>query len=143
MIPRFDRAGRLPPGIHLATWQEVVNRFGRTRHRQRLLQGLKGAGGMIKNERQYAVTKTQADKFARALEQLRTRSARAARVSPVLLKAEEKALSSQLADLRSELQEYETLRSGERARLKLASLEELPRALIQARIVAGLSQKDL
>jgi len=43
MIPRFNRAGNLPPGIHLATWQEVVNRFGKTRQRRRLLRGLKAA----------------------------------------------------------------------------------------------------
>lgn len=32
--------GNLPPGIHWATWQEFVERFGSTPHRKQLLQGL-------------------------------------------------------------------------------------------------------
>ena len=37
----------------------------------------------------------------------------------------------------------EALRAGKRKVLELESLEELPRALIQARIAAGLTQDDL
>lgn len=43
MIPPFDERGNLPPGIHWATWQEIVDRFGYTPHRQRLLDGLGAA----------------------------------------------------------------------------------------------------
>ena len=43
MIPLFDSTGNLPPGVHWATWPEVVDRFGTTRYRQRLLAGLKAA----------------------------------------------------------------------------------------------------
>jgi hypothetical protein len=43
MIPEFEQDGSLPPGIHWATWQEVINRFGYTPHRQDLLLGLKRA----------------------------------------------------------------------------------------------------
>src|SRR5580693_9459980 len=43
MIPDFDQSGLLPPGIHPATWKEVVERFGRTTHRARLLKGLRAA----------------------------------------------------------------------------------------------------
>ncbi len=98
---------------------------------------------MIKNGRQYAVTRAQVDKFVRALEAVRARAPGKGGADPALLKAEEAALRSQLADLRAELKEYETLRAGNRSLLKIATLEELPRALIQARIVAGLSQKEL
>jgi len=98
---------------------------------------------MIKNERQYMVTKSQADKFARALEQLRAQPGGKDQVDVLLLKAEESALRSQLVDLRAELEEYEALRKGKRGFLKIRSLEELPRALIRARIVAGLNQKEL
>ena len=41
MIPRFESSGELPPGIHLATWQEVTARFGWNEHRRRLLDGLR------------------------------------------------------------------------------------------------------
>jgi transcriptional regulator with XRE-family HTH domain len=65
------------------------------------------------------------------------------KIHPLLRKAEEDALRSQLADLRAQLEEYEGLQAGKRAVFQLESLEELPRALIQARIASGLSQKEL
>ena len=40
MIPPFTSDGLLPPGIHWATWEEFVDRFGITSHRNRLLSGL-------------------------------------------------------------------------------------------------------
>lgn len=41
MLPGFDsETGRLPEGQHIATWQEVVERFGWTPRRRRLLDGL-------------------------------------------------------------------------------------------------------
>ena len=43
MLPPFDSRGILPPGIHAASWQEFVERFGATKRRQFLLQGLKAA----------------------------------------------------------------------------------------------------
>ena len=97
---------------------------------------------MIKNERQYRITKAQAEKLHTALAQL-NRSRGSVTVHPVLRKAQADALRSQLADLHAEMNEYESLRAGKRTTLELASLEDLPRALIQARIAAGLSQKEL
>jgi len=43
MIPLFDEAGRLPPGIHPAEWDEFMARFGTNSHRKMLLAGLKRA----------------------------------------------------------------------------------------------------
>lgn len=43
MIPPHTPDGLLPPGIHDATWDEVVARFGGTKHRDRLIAGLKEA----------------------------------------------------------------------------------------------------
>jgi hypothetical protein len=43
MIPPFDSSGKLPPGIHWTSWAEVVVRFGTTRRRRRLLEGLRRA----------------------------------------------------------------------------------------------------
>jgi hypothetical protein len=42
MIPAFVN-GLLPPGIHWAEWEEVVVRFGTTRRRRWLLEGLQAA----------------------------------------------------------------------------------------------------
>jgi hypothetical protein len=43
VIPPFQPNGDLPPGIHWAEWDEFKVRFGRTRHRARLLRGLASA----------------------------------------------------------------------------------------------------
>ena len=40
MLPEFNRDGRLPPGIHWATWPEIQSRFGFSSRRQQLLGGL-------------------------------------------------------------------------------------------------------
>jgi ribosome-binding protein aMBF1 (putative translation factor) len=93
---------------------------------------------MIRNERQYRITLAQADKFARALDVVQDQS-----VGNPLRKLEDDALRSQLDELREELQAYERLRSGRRRTIAVGSFEELPQALIQARIAAGLSQKEL
>lgn len=44
MIPPFeDESGNVPPGIHEATWSEILVRYGSTPHRLRLLAGLQAA----------------------------------------------------------------------------------------------------
>jgi hypothetical protein len=43
MIPAFRPDGNLPSGIHWATWQEVVDRFGGTPERAPLVNGLRRA----------------------------------------------------------------------------------------------------
>jgi DNA-directed RNA polymerase specialized sigma subunit len=52
-------------------------------------------------------------------------------------------LESQLADLESELEEYEQLRDGENFERDIESLTDLPAVLIQARIASRLTQKQL
>lgn len=41
MIPPFDDTGNLPPGIHWATWAELVARYSANEHRELLTRGLK------------------------------------------------------------------------------------------------------
>lgn len=43
MLPPFDEAGNLPPGIHWPTWRDFVERFGTTPRRLRLIEGLRKA----------------------------------------------------------------------------------------------------
>lgn len=43
MILAFNSDGNLPLGVHWATWEEFMERFGTTPHRQRLLKGLESA----------------------------------------------------------------------------------------------------
>ena len=43
MIPSFDENGLLPPGIHWASWDEFLERFGTSSWRLRLAAGVKAA----------------------------------------------------------------------------------------------------
>ena len=61
----------------------------------------------------------------------------------MLHKARGDALRGQLADLETELREYEALRAGQFEFDQLKTITELPVALIKARIARGLSQRDL
>ena len=98
---------------------------------------------MIKNERQYKITKAQADHFAEALRQIERKGSETEEVHPLLMKARVDALSSQLADLEGDLREYEALKAGTFELGQLRSITELPELLIRARIAGGLSQRDL
>jgi ribosome-binding protein aMBF1 (putative translation factor) len=99
---------------------------------------------MIANEYQYNLTRKRAAQFEQTLEELDNRpTGEASSLSSLLLKAERDALQSQLDSLREEIAEYEALRSGRRRTFTLESFADLPNALIQARIAAGLTQKQL
>ena len=101
---------------------------------------------MIKNERQYRITKAQAQKFEQALADLANCAEGQRQENPILFAAQISALQSQLDELREELTEYETLAThgnDEPLVFELNSLEALPLALIKARIAAKLSHKDL
>jgi len=97
---------------------------------------------MITNERQYRITKAEAEKFKHALARMESEP-RPPDVHPRLIQAEREGLESQLADLQGELKEYEALRDGQISRIDIDSFDELPTGLIKARIAAGLSQKGL
>jgi transcriptional regulator with XRE-family HTH domain/Zn-dependent peptidase ImmA (M78 family) len=98
---------------------------------------------MIRNERQYRITKTQAEKFEQAIKKRGAPADPSNRLHPLLQKAQGDALQSQLEDLRAQLAEYDALRAGAHIVLTRESFEDLPLALIQARIASGLSQKEL
>ncbi len=130
MIPSFDSDGKLPPSIHACTWEEFAARFGTA---------------MIKNERQYRITKSQAQKFEQSLAALE-KSETAKQENLLLWQVQRDAIESQLNDLQEELQEYAVLinASADHAvALMLHSLREFPAALIKARIAAKLTQKAL
>ena len=98
---------------------------------------------MIKNERQYKITRVQAERFNKALRVLEVEQRDAGEVHPLLLKARKDALRSQLTELESDLREYEDLKVGMFEFEQLSSIAELPKLLIRARIASGLSQRDL
>ena len=98
---------------------------------------------MIKNERQYRITRAQAEKFLRALRKIRADTGDRYAHHPRLRQLQEDALRSQLSDLEAELREYEDLKAGRFAFEKLEGISELPKLLICARIASGLTQRDL
>ncbi len=98
---------------------------------------------MIKNERQYRITKAQAAKLEAALESFSAQSAGDRKTHPRLIKAQADALRSQLESLQGELREYEEIRVGAIPAPDLSYIAVVPQDLIRARIAAGLSQKDL
>lgn len=97
---------------------------------------------MIRNEREYRITKAQAKKFHDAVNQFEEeRPAR--NLHPRLVRAQKDAMQSQLETLRREIRDYEKLRRHGGKALDVSSIEKLPQSLIRARIAAGLTQKDL
>ena len=89
---------------------------------------------MIKNERQYRITCTQAERFACTLEGLRERPEGADGIHPMIAQAQVDAVSSQLADLEEELREYESVREGRFQMDELNVVAGLPALLIKALI---------
>lgn len=117
----------------------LTNRLGPHGHHRPRSQVV---AAMIMNERQRRITRAQAEKFKKAIAEIESVPENQD-VHPMLHIAQIDALKSQLGDLQAELREYEDLQSGARRIVELGSFEDLPRALVQARIAAGLSQRQL
>jgi len=98
---------------------------------------------MITNERQHRITSSQTEKLKMVIDAFDIKAAIDRTKSKILAKAEIEALRSEYENLSMQLCEYETLKSGTVEILKASNLEELPSILIRARIVKGLSQRQL
>jgi ribosome-binding protein aMBF1 (putative translation factor) len=98
---------------------------------------------MICNERQYSITKAKIKKFELAIADLNSKELPSDLNQQLRYQAHLDALNSQLEELYEEVQEYENLKQGNIKSLKIDSLEQLPEALIKARIVRGLTQEKL
>lgn len=97
---------------------------------------------MITNQLQYRVTKSTIEKFREAI-RVAEASEPSEGVAPEFHQAAIDAYHSEIEALQSELDHYDDLRSGRIGSRQLGSLCEVPIALIEARIVAGISQKEL
>ena len=62
---------------------------------------------MIENDRQYGITREWASRFQERLEKLR-KQPRDEQINPILLKAQDDSLKSQLESLEAEMREYES-----------------------------------
>jgi len=65
---------------------------------------------MIRNAREYRITKAQVEKFKLALAEFDDRPSAHTGLHPKLIKAQREAIASQLESLEQEIKEYERLR---------------------------------
>jgi hypothetical protein len=70
---------------------------------------------VIENELQYDLTRAAAERFERALAELGRRSSSEDEIHPLLRKAQEDSIHSELEVLQAQLREYESRRSSARA----------------------------
>jgi DNA-binding XRE family transcriptional regulator len=97
---------------------------------------------VITNERQYDISKAELQRFEEAAE-AQGQATPSEGIDPRIGEVMVDALVGQAETLRGEVQQYEDLRDGRISQRELGSLRDLPVALIEARIVAGLTQKAL
>lgn len=93
---------------------------------------------MITNQRQYVVAQRQAERFRQALDAPDTPG-----LHPKAVKAMRAGLRSQLDDIEEELAEYDALSQGQVTELEAESITGIGQALIKARIVRNLTQREL
>ncbi|UYO41003.1 XRE family transcriptional regulator [Rhodopseudomonas palustris] len=98
---------------------------------------------MIKNERQYKLTRSQAQKFETALKNFSELALLRDGFNPILIKAQRDALESQLKSLNAEISTYEALKHGRIRTLSTSDISELGKKFIEARIAQNLTQKEL
>jgi transcriptional regulator with XRE-family HTH domain/Zn-dependent peptidase ImmA (M78 family) len=96
---------------------------------------------MIKNERQYRISKSYLEKFSQELSYLSNQNTD--NLDVILLETGKEALQTQIDELKKEIEEYENLKNNPQPLIHLYSIEKLPETLIKARISLGLSQKEL
>lgn len=92
---------------------------------------------MIKNDKQYTITKGKRNQFLESLELLKTSDDNSL-FNQIMIDS----VGSQIETLNMELAEYEKLKN-ERPKVISSRIENLPELLIKARIARNLSQKEL
>lgn len=81
---------------------------------------------MIENEREYQITRSQAENFERALAEMQARPAATPEIDPLVQQAITRGMQSQLEELRAEIVAYEALRSDRQALAEPIELDDLP-----------------
>ncbi|HTU78904.1 MAG TPA: helix-turn-helix transcriptional regulator [Solirubrobacteraceae bacterium] len=97
---------------------------------------------MITNQREYRITKSWIARFEKELAANETRELRP-REDPDMRKVVHDAIASEIETLQRQIDHYERLRDGHITSREITSLRDLPSALIEARIAARLTQRQL
>jgi DNA-binding XRE family transcriptional regulator len=100
---------------------------------------------IIQNQRQYKITKGWLTRFEESLIAHEARDPRdlPPGIDPGMPKLMHDAIASEIESLRAQMDHYEKLRDGRITSREITSLHELPTALIEARIAAKLTQRQL
>jgi DNA-binding Xre family transcriptional regulator len=97
---------------------------------------------VITNERQYRITKARIAHFQESQVGYAEREL-SPNVDPRMKQVMNDALDSEIEVLREQIDHYEQLRDGQITGREITSLRELPTTLIEARIAARLTQRQL
>ncbi len=95
---------------------------------------------MIKNERQFRITRSRADEVRNAIGELK-RSPLPDGLQPEMRELQLDALRGTLGDFEAELAEYDALHDA--TLIEATGIEQLPTALIRARIARGFTHREL
>ena len=143
--------GELVPGDHLLleaedrpvvdTLHEGCDAQPEPHHQHNWYVVLRSGGElMIKNERQYKITRSRADDVRNTIGELQ-RTPLPDGLQPEMRELQLDALRGTLGDLEVELAEYDALHDA--TLIEATGIEQLPTALIRARIACGLTQRQL
>jgi DNA-binding XRE family transcriptional regulator len=100
---------------------------------------------ILQNQRQYRDTKAELVGFEKGLIAHDARDPRdhPPNTDPRMAQIMHDAIASWIETLREQIEHYEKLRDGQITSREITSLHELPTALIEARIAAKLTQRQL
>ncbi len=96
---------------------------------------------MIKNDKQYQVTKNRLKEFEDTLSEILNDSEN--NLGPIYRKIEEDSIRSQIAQFEKEIKEYEFLKDGQINQICIESLPNFYEALIKVRIIKGWTHAEL
>lgn len=96
---------------------------------------------MIKNEKQYNITRKKLRDFKVALRDIKDRDY--ATEGDLKKRIQIQSIEVDMKKLKTEIAEFEKLRSGKVQVIVAHSIQELPNILIKARIARSMSQKEL
>jgi DNA-binding Xre family transcriptional regulator len=94
---------------------------------------------MIQNEHQHKITQGEIKKLQQVLEKILGQSEI---ISAQQLVAMQNSFQTQIDRMQAEVREYNDLKLG-KIEITMASIEDLPKVLIQKRIGLGMTQKEL
>jgi HTH-type transcriptional regulator / antitoxin HipB len=129
-----------PIGVDVALLHPALRDLSPGRAAQKAEFGDRGVRAMIKNERQYTITRTKADEVRVAISELE-RAPLPEGLSPDMRDLQFDALRGTLGDLEAELSDYDAL--DDATLIEATGIGEFPTALIRARIARGLTQREL